>query len=128
MTKQKQEESGQRKEQDTNGSLINCAWKNAHRSAYLTESDACWYCLLQIWLTMWKEARCLSFSIFILSIKLQALSIPIKASRCLHHHRHTCTNRGKQDGKNSASISHKRLPKKYRRTSSSALVTATVSH
>jgi hypothetical protein len=40
------------------------------------------------------------------------------------------TKEGKQDGKNSASISshHERLPKKYRWSASNALVTATVSH
>lgn len=35
----------------------NCAWGNGSRSSYLAESDACWSCPLQIWLTVWKEAQ-----------------------------------------------------------------------
>jgi len=89
-------ESGQTKEQDTIGSLRNCAWKYAPRSAYLSENDTCWYCPLQIWLSMWEEEepypRCLSFSILIklTQYQMQALSRPNKASGSWRHRRRTC--------------------------------------
>lgn len=69
-----------------------CQWgpdelclRNSRRSAYLAESDACWSCLLQIWLSIWKKARCLSFSI-LKPDQVDSGPNVRGSTKCSHHH------------------------------------------